>query len=135
MKVVECRRVHQVCPSEGCESTPSLPTITTWVNFNLTGDRKLEDGDVKKIYGVFFLWRQYHFFAGGHRDYLAGGNLRMSIHRGDTIGECLAPRISPPEIVQEYKIKHKIENLLQKLCKNTRYIIRLNVSSRNCARI
>ena len=36
------------------------------------------------------------FFAGGQDgDYLAGGNLRMSIHSGDTIGEGLAARISP----------------------------------------
>ena len=62
IKVVECRRVHQVCPSEGCESTPSLPTITTWVNFNLTGDRKLEDGDVKKNLWSLFSLAAISFF-------------------------------------------------------------------------
>ena len=35
------------------------------------------------------------FAAGQDGDYLAGGNLRMSIHSGDTIGEGLAAMISP----------------------------------------
>ena len=56
------------------------------------------------LWQLFFYVDETIFSPGGHHlDYLAGGNLRMSIHRGDTIGECLAPRISPPEIVQEYK--------------------------------
>ena len=42
------------------------------------------------------------FFAGGQDgDYLAGGNLRMSIHSGDTIGEGLAARISPLQLYKD----------------------------------
>ena len=57
---------------------------------------------LQQFYGDFFLWGQYHFSQVGIEIIWQVGNLRMSIHRGDTIGECLAPRISPPEIVQEY---------------------------------
>ena len=63
---------------------------------------------LQQFYGDFFLWGQYHFSQVGIEIIWQVGNLRMSIHRGDTIGECLAPRISPPEIVQEYKIKMKM---------------------------
>ena len=115
-------RVHQVCTSEG---DISRSAVSNWhlksygklvffknMSFTTKGLQRFPDEYI--FFGwtwweLFGRWELFDpmgiiiFFAGGQDgDYLAGGNLRMSIHSGDTIGEGLAARISP---LQWYKDK------------------------------